>query len=239
MKIFKKISVHLILFAFFFMNPTNVFAGTAKATNYINTVYAMMLCETGSTLTNCSNPLVIRTTPRGTDMNIGGVDAGKSAGNYGNLNVLPKGTVYTHGQVVLSRQFTVSGSDGSCQTSTSGAAGTATAWAVGEVGNSTTAKQTVYAGNGTGMSTSMNSSSHKDETATGDSADGELDSGDLYMKFRWTLAKPYAYDGIKMPKMTIAFDLSSGITFNGTCGGDAGTTHGIYPTAPTVTSTIE
>ena len=90
MKIFKKISINLISFAFFFMNSTNVFAGTAKATNYFNTVYALMLCELGSTLTNCSNPLVIRTTPTGTTMNIGGVDAGASAGSYGNLNVLPK-----------------------------------------------------------------------------------------------------------------------------------------------------
>ena len=137
-------------------------------------------------------------------MNIGGVDAGKSAGSYGNLNVLPKGTVYTHGQVVLSRKFTVSGSDGSCKTKDGGTAGTATTFALGESGAGTSDLQVVYAANGTGMSTAMNSSAHKDETATGDSADGALDANDNYMKFRWALASPYAYDGINMPTMTIS-----------------------------------
>ena len=219
------------------MNSTNVFAGTTAAVNYINTVYALMLCEDGSSLTNCSNPLILRTTPDGTDMNIGGVDAGASAGAYGNLSVVQKGTTYTHGQVVLDRIFTVSGSDGSCQTG--GTAGSATAWGVGKQGQGTTTNQVIWASNGTGMSTSMNSSSHKDETATGDSTDGELDNGDQYMKFRWALAKPYTYDGIKVPKMTISFDLSAALSFNGNCGGEQGFTNGVIMNAPVITNTIE
>ena len=237
MKIFKKISISLILFTFFFMKPTNVFAATTAAVNYINTVYALMLCESGSSLTDCSNPVMLNETSDGTDMNIGGVDAGASAGAYGNLSVIPKGTTYTHGQVVLDRIFTVSGSDGSCQTG--GAAGTTAAWGVGTSGSGTTTNQVIWASNGTGMSTSMNSSSHKDETATGDSTDGELDNGDQYMKFRWALANAYTYDGVKVPKMTIAFDLSAALNFNGTCGGAQGTTHGVIMSAPTITNTIE
>ena len=62
-------------------------------------------------------------------------------------------------------------------------------WGVGTSGTGKqTTNQVIWASNGTGMSTSMNSSSHKDETATGDSTDGELDNGDQYMKFRWALA---------------------------------------------------
>ena len=239
MKIFKKISIHLISFVFFFMNSTNVFAGTALATNYTNTVYALMLCELGSSISSCSNPLVIRTTPTGKNMNIGGVDAGASAGSYGNLNVLLKGTVYTHGQVVLNRKFTVSGSEGSCKTKDGGTAGTATTFALGESGSGTSDLQVVYAANGTGMSTAMNSSSHKDETTTGDSTAGALDANDDYMKFRWKLATPYAYDGVNMPKMTIAFDLSAGLTFNGSCGGNVAEGNGITPSAPTITNTIK
>ena len=237
MKIFKKISIHFILFVFFFMKPTNVFAATAEAVNYINTVYALMLCASGSSLTNCSNPVILNETPSGTEMDIGSVDAGASAGSYGNLSVIPAGTTYTHGQVVLDRIFKVKGTSGSC--STGGTAGTTSAWGVGTTG--TAALQTIWASNGTGMSTSMNSSSHKDETETGDSADGELDNGDQYMKFRWALAKPYQYDGVKVPKMTISFDLSAALTFNGTCGGTAGPAsgHGIYMSAPVITNTIE
>ena len=217
------------------MKPIKVFAATTTADSYVNTVYALMLCESGSSLTNCSNPVILNETPDGTDMNIGGVDAGASAGAYGNLSVIPKGTTYTHGQVVLDRIFTVKGTSGSC--STGGTAGTTSAWGVGTTG--TAASQVIWAGNGTGMSTSMNSSSHKDETATGDSADGELDNGDQYMKFRWALAKSYTYDGVRVPKMTIAFDLSAALNFNGTCGGAQGTTHGVIMSAPTITNTIE
>ena len=235
MKIFKKISISLILLTIFFMKPIKVFAATAAADSYINTVYALMLCENGSSLTNCSSPLVIRETSDGTDMDIGSVNVGASAGSYGNLSVIPMGKTYTHAQVVLDRIFWVKGTSGSC--STGGTAGTTSKWGVGTTG--TAALQKIWAGNGTGMSTSMNSSSHKDETETGDSTDGELDDGDQYMKFRWKLAKPYQYDGIKVPKMTISFDLSAALSFNGTCGGAQGTTHGIYMTAPVITNTIE
>ena len=237
MKIFKKISISLILLTIFFMKPIKVFAATAAADSYINTVYALMLCAEGSTLTNCSNPVMLNETPSGTGMDIGSVDAGASAGSYGNLSVIPKGTTYTHGQVVLDRIFKVKGTSGSC--STGGTAGSTSAWGVGTTG--TAALQTIWATNGTGMSTSMNSSSHKDETETGDSADGELDNGDQYMKFRWALAKPYQYDGVRVPKMTISFDLSAALTFNGTCGGTAGPAsgHGIYMSAPVITNTID
>ena len=217
------------------MKPTNVFAATTSADSYVNTVYALMLCASGSSLTDCSNPVVLNKTPDGTDMDIGSVDAGASAGSYGNLSVIPKGTTYTHGQVVLDRIFTVKGTSGAC--STGGTAGTTAAWGVGTTG--TAASMVIWAGDGTGMSTSMNSSEHKDETATGDSTDGNLDNGDQYMKFRWALAKPYTYDGVKVPKMIISFDLSAALSFNGTCGGAQGTTHGIYMTAPIITNTIE
>ena len=238
MKIFKKISLGLSLFAIFFMNSTNVFAGTAAATNYINTVYSMHLCETGSSATSCKNPLVIRLTPTGTTMNIGSVNAGESAGGYGNLNVLKAGTTYTYGQVVLDRTFTLAGSDGSCQTSTTAAAGTANAFAVGEEGTSTSDQQVVYINDGSGFPSNMNTTDWKDATTTGDADAGVSQTGQNYIKFRWELAAPYTHDGGRIPSMKIQFDLSSAITFSGTCGGAAGFVHGIYPTAPSITNLI-
>ena len=244
MNTLKKITFYFILFTFFIINPKNVFAASGAAVNYINTVYALMLCETGSSATTCLNPLVIRKTPAGTDMNIGSVSAGASAGAYGNLNVLNKGTTYTYGQVVLDRSFTISGTGkdangDDCQTSDSGAAGTKTSFAVGEEGTGTGENQVVYAANGTGNGDSMNSSTWKDETTTGDAAAGVLAATHDYMKFRWELASPYTYDGVKTPSMTIAFDLSSGLTFHGDCGGAAGTSNGITPGSPVITNTIE
>ena len=246
MKIFKRIPIVLTFFAFFFMSTTNAFAAAGAAVNYINTVYALMLCENGSTLSSCSNPLLIRSTPSGTNMNIGSVDSGESAGSYGNLNVLVPGTTYTYGQVVLDRSFTISGTGkddvggDDCQTSSTGAAGTASAFAVGEEGTSTTTNQTIYAASGTGNGDAMNSTPNKGSSTTGDAAAGTLSStaSHKYMKFRWELASPYTYTGTKVPKMTISFDLSSGLNFNGNCGGSAGTTHGITPGAPVITNKI-
>ena len=244
MKFLKSISLYLLFSAIFFMKTTGVFAASGAAVNYINTVYALMLCESGSTLSSCSNPLIIKSTPSGTNMNIGGVNAGESAGSYGNLNVLVPGTTYTYGQVVLDRSFTISGTGkddvggDDCQTSSSGAAGTATSFAVGKEGTGTGENQTVYAANGTGNGDAMNSTPNVNSSTTGDAAAGTLSAGHSYMKFRWELATPYTYTGTKIPKMTISFDLSSGLSFNGNCGGAAGTTHGITPGSPVITNVL-
>ena len=103
----------------------------------------------------------------------------------------------------------------------------------------TAASQVIWAGNGTGMSTSMNSSSHKDETETGDSTDGELDNGDQYMKFRWALAKSYTYDGIKVPKMTISFDLSNALRFSSDTATCANDNPAFLPGKPSISNRIE
>ena len=39
-----------------------------------------------------------------------------------------------------------------------------------------------------------------------------------------------------MPTMTITFDISGSLNFNGTCAGSAGTTNGITPGAPVITN---
>ena len=239
MKTLKKISVRLFLFVLFFMSPTNVFAGSAEATKYINTVYALMLCEQGSTLSTCTFPLVLRTTPSGTDMDIGSVNAGAAAGSYGNLNVLKPGVTYTYGQVVLDRTFQVAGSDGSCQTNASGSTGSGTDMADGKAGSGTSELQTVEAPDSTGNGDAMNSTANTNESTSGDAAAGTLANGDSYMKFRWKLAKSYTYDGKRVPQMKIAFDLSTAINFNGTCGSDDDLNAGITPASPSITNTIE
>jgi len=237
MKIFKKISTYIFV-ALFFMNPTKVFAGAGAATSYVNTVYSLHLCETGSTESSCLNPLLIRLTPAGTSMDIGSTTAGESAGGYGNLNVLTPGTTYTYGQVVLNRSFTISGTDGSCQTSSTAAAGTATSLAVGKSGSETDEKQTIYARDGSGMSSYMNSTDWKDTTTTGDADAGTLQSGQNYMKVRWALASSYTHREGKIPSMKIAFDMSAAINFNGTCAGSPATGNGINPKRPVITNII-
>ena len=239
MKILRKISIYISFVALFFMHSTKVFAGTAEATSYINTVYSLHLCETGSSDTTCLNPLVIRMTPTGKDMDIGSVTAGASAGKYGNLNILKVGTTYTYGQVVLSRQFTIAGSDGTCQTNSSGTAGTATLQAVGKEGTATNEKQVVYAGDSTGNGDTVNSTDNKDASTTGDAAAGTFRAGQNFLKARWELASPYTHVDGRIPSMKIQFDMSAALVFTGTCGGAVAAGNGAYPAKPVITNTLE
>ena len=210
----------------------------AAAVKYVNTVYMVSLCETGSTTSNCLNPTILGSIPAGTTMDLGAVDAGSAAASMGNTSALKFGTTYTYGQVVLSRSFEASGSDGACQTSDTAASGTKTAFAVGKSGTDTDELQTIMIPSSTGNGATLNGSPNADNTTAGDSAAGALDADDEYIKFRWALASPFTPEPGVMPTMTISFDISGSLNFNGTCAGSAGTTNGITPGAPVITNSF-
>ena len=106
-----------------------------------------------------------------------------SANSFGNASLIPSGKTYTHGQVIMSRKFTIAGSiatTASITCNTGGAAGTLSAG--GATSNGTIARQELWAGNGTGNGDKMNSTS----AATGgtDAVKGTLSAGHNFMKFR-------------------------------------------------------
>ena len=72
-----------ILFVLFY--STNLYAATGPATEYKVTMTKLELCETGSTTANCLNALTI--SPSGTSgaVDIASVNAGATAGSYGNI----------------------------------------------------------------------------------------------------------------------------------------------------------
>ena len=234
-KYLKKLNF-LFLIPIIFFYTSNVFG--AAAVKYVNTVYMVSLCETGSTASNCLNPAILGAVPTGTSMDLGAVEAGSAAASMGNTSALKFGTTYTYGQVILDRSFQASGSDGSCQTSASGAAGTKTAFAVGKVGSGTDDLQTIMIPSTTGLVETLNGSPNATNDTTGDSAAGALDADDNYIKFRWELASPFTPEPGVMPTMTITFDISGSLNFNGSCGGTAGTTNGITPGAPVITNSF-
>lgn len=234
-KYLKKLNF-LFLIPIIFFYTSNVFG--AAAVKYVNTVYMVSLCETGSTASNCLNPAILGAVPTGTSMDLGAVEAGSAAASMGNTSALKFGTTYTYGQVVLDRSFQASGSDGSCQTSASGAAGTKTAFAVGKVGSGTDDLQTIMIPSTTGLVETLNGSPNATNDTTGDSAAGALDADDNYIKFRWELSSPFTPEPGVMPTMTITFDISGSLNFNGSCGGTAGTTNGITPGAPVITNSF-
>ena len=210
----------------------------AEATTFKNTVHAMQLCESGSSLTNCVNPATIGNSTAGKTMDL---SVRGSAHSFGNAGLIPPGITYTHGQVILSRTFTISGtvvtSSATCKTG--GTAGTKTAG--GATGNAgAVAEQVIMATNGTDYPTTMNSTS---AIVDGTDADpGTVLAADDLLKFRWELSSPFEVTAGQIPTMTMTFDLSGALTFNdGDSSGNKGKCDGndFHPGSPVITNTFK
>ena len=208
----------------------------AEATTFKNTVHAMQLCETGSSLTNCVNPTTIGNSTAGKTMDL---SVRGSAHSFGNAGLIPPGITYTHGQVILSRTFTISGtvvtSAATCKTG--GTAGTkSTGGATSNAG--AVAAQVLMVPNSEDMTTSMNSTSAIVDGTDADPAN--VEAAHDFVKFRWVLSKPLTVKPGQIPTMTITFDLSEAIEFNdGGRGDGACDGNDFYPGAPVVTNTFE
>ena len=240
MKIFNKISFFLSLLVLFSFNANNAFAATGEANVYKVTVYRLVFCESGSSLTNCSNGDEVEYRADGLTMDIASVDAGAVAGSFGNLTKLKMGKSYSHGEVILSRSFKIAGSglsaDGEeCQTdSASGSAGTKSAGGNGATGlTPATAEQTLFVTNGTSLGTNINGTTAADGTGT-DADDGAVVDANDYIKFRWAFSEPFTMTN-KIPAMYIEFDVSAAVGFYATgelaCTGDS-----VFSEQPAITN---
>ena len=234
MKMIKNFIIAFLL-TFFTLNSAVAVNKTARPTAYINTVHAMQLCEQGSTLANCLNPVTIGESSAGKAMDLGVVG---STVNFGSAGLIPSGRTYTHGQVILNRAFTVTGSvdtTASVTCKTGGSDGTISSGGATNNGNAASA-QVLYATNGTGNGENVNSTSAISQGI--DAAAGTYSAGHDYMKFRWALSKSLNVTVGKIPSMTISFDLSEALEFND---GDDGACNGndFYPGKPVVTNSFE
>ena len=236
MKKLNKILTLLALFIFIFINFNKTFAATATPSVYKTQVYSLWLCENGSTISSCDPKVNLNTVTSPTIMDIGSVEAGAAAGSFGNISKATIGKTYTFGMVIIDRAFIMAGTDGSCETS-GGAPGIENKFAVGSVGSAGNTEQIIFVPNQTGAASYQNSTTASDGTGTA-SAAGVVASGEQFMEFRWELATPFTMTN-EMPTMKIAFDVTNAITFNGTCGGAYGASHGVTPEAPTITNTFQ
>ena len=207
----------------------------AEATTFKNTVHAMQLCESGSSLTNCVNPTTIGNSTAGKTMDL---SVRGSAHSFGNAGLIPPGITYTHGQVILSRTFTISGtvvtSAATCKTG--GTAGTKTAG--GATNNAAEAAQVLMVPNSEDMTTSMNSTSAIVDGTDADPAN--VEAAHDFVKFRWVLSKPLTVKPGQIPTMTMTFDLSEALEFNdGDSGNGACDGNDFFPGAPVITNTFE
>jgi len=207
----------------------------AEATTFKNTVHAMQLCESGSSLTNCVNPTTIGNSTAGKTMDL---SVRGSAHSFGNAGLIPSGITYTHGQVILGRTFKISGSvvTSAATCKTGGTAATKTAG--GETNNASVEEQDLMVHNGTGFVAHMNSTSAIVDGTDADS--GAVEAAHDFLKFRWALSKSLNVTVGKIPTMTITFDLSEAIEFNdGGSGNGACDGNDFYPGAPAITNTFE
>ena len=215
----KKTLNSLIVFILLF-SSFNAFAATGPATEYKVTMTKIELCETGSTTANCLNALTISPTGTSGAVDIAAVDAGATAGSYGNIAKAKIGTLYTYIQITMSRQFSMTGTAGSCATK-AGETGSKTADAAGQTGG-TPGSSTLYVPDSNSYDDHMNGS--VDSLGATVSNDGVVGSSDEYFQYR----KIISGNGLRVkagdfPTVKVAFDVSEAVgdTSNGSgCGGN-------------------
>ena len=210
---------------------SNLYAATGPATEYKVTMTKVELCENGSTTANCLNALTI--SPSGTSgaVDIASVDAGATAGSYGNIAKAKIGTLYTYVQITMSRQFTVTGTAGSCATKT-GESGSKTADAKGQTGG-TAGSSTLYVPDGTNTY-GVHINGSIDSLGASVSADKTVGTNDEYFQYR----KIISGGGLKVkagdfPTVKIAFDVSNAVG-EGTGGAQPCTNNVMYANEPGV-----
>ena len=226
----KKTLNSLIVFILLF-SSFNAFAATGPATEYKVTMTKIELCETGSTTANCLNALTISPTGTSGAVDIAAVDAGATAGSYGNIAKAKIGTLYTYIQITMSRQFSMTGTAGSCATK-AGETGSKTADAAGQTGG-TPGSSTLYVPDGSSYNDHMNGS--VDSLGASVSNDGVIGTSDEYFQYR----KIISGNGLRVkagdfPTVKVAFDVSNAVG-EGAGGVAACTANVMYANEPGMT----
>lgn len=231
MRLFK---ILIILALITFSHNKVAFSASGAASVYKITIQQIALCETGSALNDCLNPVVVYEADSGT-IDIASTTAGAAAATLGSATEAVVGTSYTYVQVVMNRLITISGtaiSDGTRACGTAGGiAGAIGANAVGVAGAG--AGELVvaagYAGQKPGTTAFSGHTAVTEVTQTPD----QDPTGDTYFQWRVALTTPFVYDGIQNPNVTVAFGTDNALTFT-----DAGGICIAYASAPDVTITI-
>jgi hypothetical protein len=196
----------------------NAYAATGAASVYKITISKVELCETGSTISNCLNPIDITIGGGVADVDIAAVTAGASAGTVADFSKASSGKTYTYLQAVISRSMKIKGSVGSCYTKNNGVAGTANGFAIGTQTASDEAEVTLLVPefvNPTLYSALEGSNS----TGSSVQIPGTVTEGDTHIRARQPLTAPYTAKAGIAPTVFLAYDTSAGIMdTTGTCG---------------------
>ena len=227
------------------------YSASGDATEYKLTIYKIELCEIGSTLANCLNPITLFEGNSGT-IDIANTASGAQAAALGNPGQAILGKSYTVTQVTMGRAITVKGyvqtGSNSCSTVTVNGSGKAKNGLGDHASGGTPvapAAGIYYAGE------AGESNLNVDDAWNAVSATGTVDSRDdnnseNYERLQWrnTLTAPVTIMLGKTPTITIAFNPANTIGFAGTiattghCEATANANRGIFVKNPDVTITI-
>ena len=208
------------------------------ATEYTITMTKVELCESGSTISNCLNPVNI-TSGSGATADIAAVEAGATAATVANFAKATVGKTYTHVQTILSRAMQITGQAGECYTK-SGANGAldnagATGWDKDDSG-AVTQSATLYVPFFSQDTTnySMMEGSNADGSSLATLA--TVRNSDTHFRSRNALTVPYTAVAGSSPTVFLAFDVSVAVNElnDGSC-----SDRGLQAAPPTVTITVQ
>ena len=237
----KNLFSKLIIFSFCFVLSNNSYAATNEkgpATEYLITMTKVEICESGSTISNCLNPVEI-TVGDGATADIASVAAGESAATVADFSKAPVGKSYTHIQTVLSRAMTITGQAGECYTK-SGANGAlntagATGWDKDDSG-AVTQSVTLFVPFFSQDTTNYSMMEGSDANGGNLALNGEVRSTDTHFRSRNALTKAYTPVAGSSPTVFLAFDTSIAVNeVNDASCTDAG----LQAAPPTVTITVQ
>ena len=227
------------------------YSASGDATEYKLTIYKIELCETGSTVANCLNPITLFEGDSGT-IDIANTASGAQAAALGNPGQATLGTTYTVTQVTMDRAITVAGYVATGQNSCSTVASNGSTKALNGLGDHATGGTPdapvtgiYYAGAAGATDLGV------DDAWNAVSAAGTVDTDDddnsaNYQRLQWrnTLTNSVTIMLGKTPTIKIAFEPAGTIGFTGTiatatdCTNAANTSSGLFVKNPKVTITI-
>ena len=234
----KNLFSKLIIFSFCLIFTNNLYAATnvkGAATQLIVTMTKVEICESGSTISNCLNPIDI-TVDGGATADIASVAAGAAAATVADFSKAPLGKSYTHIQTTMSRAFTITGkagTGGKC-TTIAGTNGALNADAVGAL-NGTPGSAILYVPF-FADATNYPMMEGQNEDGSDIAPLGQVRNTDTHFRSRMALTSPYTPSAGSSPTVFVAFDTS--IAVNEKNDGDC-TDAGLQAAPPTVTLTVQ
>ena len=235
----KNLFSKLIIFSFCLIFTNNLYAAAnvkGAATQLVVTMTKVELCESGSTIANCLNPIDI-TNGSGASADIASVAAGETAGTVADFSKARLGKSYTHIQTVMSRAFTITGkagTGGKCTTIAGTNGSLSSAGAAGAL-NGTPGSAILYVPpfSANALYTMMEGS---DINGANLAPNSSVRAADTHFRSRNALTNTYTPIAGSSPTVFVAFDTSIAVNEldDSSC-----TNAGLQAAPPTVTITVQ